>query len=57
MPRKVFQCKACGDVHERPINSKCQHIKDIDTSELDNDSVNGAEQMDVNKQILNELNS
>ena len=52
MPRKVFHCKTCGDVHERPINSKCQHI---DTSELDNESVSGAGQMDINKQILNEL--
>ena len=55
MPRKVFQCKACGNVHERPINSNCQHIKDIDTSDLDSESVSGAGQMDINKQILDEL--
>ena len=28
MPRKVFQCKACGNQHERPINSKCQTSQD-----------------------------
>ena len=47
MPRKVFQCKACGGVHERPINSKCQHSKDIDTSDIDSVSVSGAEQLDI----------
>ena len=55
MARKVFQCKAYGDVHERPINSNCQHIKNIDTSDLDSESASGAGQMDINKQILNEL--
>ena len=55
MPRKVFQCKACGEVHERPINSKCQNVQESDTSDLDNDSVNGAGQMDINKQILHKL--
>ena len=55
MPRKVFQCKAFGDLHERPFNSKCQHVNDIDTSEVDNESVSGAGQMNINKQILNEL--
>ena len=37
------------------INSKCQHIKDLDTSELDNKSVSDSGQMDINEQILNEL--
>ena len=55
MPRKVFQCKACGDHHERPINSKCQYMKESDTSDADNDSSRGAGQMDINKQILQEL--
>ena len=53
MPRKLFQCKACGDTHERPINSKCQNIKDSDNSDQDIESV--SDQMDINKQILNEL--
>ena len=55
MPRKSFQCKACGDVHKRPINSKCQNVKESDTSDLDSESVNGAGPMDINKQILQKL--
>ena len=55
MPRKLFKCKACGDTHERPINSKCQHIDNIETSDLDGDSVSEAGQMDINQQILHEL--
>ena len=55
MPRKVFQCKACGDQHERPINSKCQYVKESDSSDVDNESSSSAGQMDINKQILQEL--
>ena len=55
MPRKVFQCKACGDQHERPINSKCQYVKEGDTSDMDNDISSSNDQMDINKQILAEL--
>ena len=55
MPRKVFQCKACGDQHERPINSKCQYLKESDTGDVDNESSNSAEPKDINKQILQEL--
>ena len=53
MPHKVFQCKACVDLHERPINSKCQYIKESDRSEQDIEST--SDQMDISKQILNEL--
>ena len=53
MVRKVFQCKVCGDTHERPINSKCQYINDSDN--IDQDSDNNSGQMDINKQILDEL--
>ena len=55
MPRKVFQCKAWGDQHERPINSKCQYVKESDSSDVDNESSSSAGQMDINKQILQEL--
>ena len=53
MPGKVFSCKACGDTHERPINSKCQYVKDVDS--IDQDSDNNSDQMDINRQILDEL--
>ena len=53
MAHKVCQCKACGDLNERPINSKCQYIKESDSSEQDIEST--SDQMDINKQILNEL--
>ena len=57
MLQKVFKCKACGDVHERPINSKCQKVNEVDESVQDEGTVcdANAEQMDINKQILNEL--
>ena len=55
MPRKVFQCKACGDLHERPINSKCQYVKESDNSDMDSDNTSGAGQMDIQMQILHEL--
>ena len=53
MPRKGFSCKACGDTHERPINSNCQFVKDVDSIDQDTDSI--SDQMDINKQILDEL--
>ena len=55
MPRKVFQCKACGDLHERPINTKCQYVKESDNSDVDSDNTSGAGQMDIQMQILHEL--
>ena len=42
-------------MHEGPINSKCQHIKESDNSDQEIDTTSGAEQMDINIQILNEL--
>ena len=55
MPKKVFQYNACGDMHECPINSNCQQINDIDSSELDNGNSSESGQMDINQQILNKL--
>ena len=42
-------------MHERPINSKCQHVKESDNSDQESDTTSGAEQMNINRQILNEL--
>ena len=53
MLRKVFQCKACGDSHERPINSRCQYVNDSDS--IDQDSDNNSGSMDINKQNVDEL--
>ena len=49
MPKKFFDCKACGQSHERSINSKC--IKN------NIHVVSGAEQSDINIQILQDLKS
>ena len=27
MPSKEFLCKKCGDMHKRPINSKCPFVE------------------------------
>ena len=55
MPKKFFECKACGQSHERPINSKC--TKTDVNSETSNNVASGAEQSDINLQILQELKS
>ena len=55
MPKKFFDCKACGQSHERPINSKC--TKNNINNETSNNVVTGAEQSDINLQILQELKS
>ena len=57
MSQKVFKCKACGDTHEVPINSKCQKVNEMEASAQDEGTVGvaNAEQMDINKQILSEL--
>ena len=49
---KTFDCNACRDRHQRPINSKCTRIVD---SEPENG--HSAGQSDINLQILNELKS
>ena len=57
MPKKFFDCKACGQSHERPINSKC--TKNNVNGETSNNVASGAEQSDsdINLQILQELKS
>ena len=52
---KTFDCNACGDRHQRPINSKCTRI--VDSEPEDSHSVTSAGQSDINLQILNELKS
>ena len=52
---KTFDCNACGDRHQRPINSKCTRISDSEPE--DGISVTSAGQSDINLQILNELKS
>ena len=52
---KTFDCNACGDRHQRPINSKCTRL--IDSEPEDGMSVTSAGQSDINLQILNELKS
>ena len=52
---KTFDCNACGDRHQRPINSKCTRIRDSEPE--DGSSVTSAGQSDINLQILNELKS
>ena len=63
MPAKEFLCKKCGDMHKRPINSKCPFaVSQIDelngqsessptASGLTSQSMNN----DLNMQILAEL--
>ena len=55
MPRKLFDCKACGQSHERPINSKCTK-NNVNNATSDN-NVSGAKKSDINIQILQELKS
>ena len=51
---KTFDCNACGDKHQRPINSKFTRFVESETE--DNNSVSSAGgQSDINLQILNEL--
>ena len=63
MPPKEYLCKKCGDMHKRPINSKCPFMD----NNSDNDSQNGLTataqasapnvDSDLNMQILAELKS
>ena len=50
---KTFECNACGDKHQRPINSKCTRM--LDSEPEDASSVISAGQSDINLQILNEF--
>ena len=52
---KTFDLNACGDRHQRPINSKCTRI--IDSEAEDGISVASTGQSDINLQILSELKS
>ena len=56
MPRKVYNCKACDEVHERLLNSKCNKQKSEEVAnQSDSDSSDTVEQMNINKQVLQEL--
>ena len=52
---KTFDCNACRDRHQRPINSKFTRI--VDSEPEDGNSITSAGQSDINLQILNELKS
>ena len=34
MPKKLLDCVKCGGVHERPINSKCKNVVEMDTASI-----------------------
>ena len=65
MPNKEFLCKKCGDVHKRPINSKCTFVKVVDSEDenpieqlpLASGLTGQASDNDLNVQILAELRS
>ena len=50
---KTFECNACGNKHQRPINSRCTRVMDSEPEDMG--SVDSAGQSDINFQILNEL--
>ena len=60
-PAKEFLCKKCGNIHKRPINSKCTFKEDnSDSSALpanDSDVSTLKDSNDLNLQILAELKS
>ena len=56
-PVKEFLCKNCGDVHKRPINSKCPFPAKSDDTVSDDSPVNSEEAGALNMQILAELKS
>ena len=55
MPHKVFECKACEETNERPINSKCKWVKESIDQDTDSISTSENNQMGINKQIQEEL--
>ena len=58
-PAKEILCKNCGDVHKRPLNSKCpfQARKSEDDHVLDDLPVHSEDAAELNVQILAELKS
>ena len=58
-PPKEFLCKNCGDIHKRPINSKCQfQSKTSEDNHVSDDlPVHSEDTSDFNMQILAELKS
>ena len=52
MPRKVFDCTKCGGAHERPINSKCKVVTEMDMASSNENVTNVP---DSNALILQEL--
>ena len=64
MPSKEFLCKKCGDMHKRPINSKCPfvdaHVSSESEIEKSPIAIGGpglSDNNDLNLQILAELKS
>ena len=63
MPQKQFLCNKCGDVHKRPINSKCTFVSTMDSnsqvelSPSHSGLTSQAVENDLNLQILAELKS
>ena len=58
-PPKEFLCKNCGDIHKRPINSKCQFpSKTSEDNHVSDDlPVHSENTSDLNMQILAVLKS
>ena len=52
MPKKVFDCTKCGGAHERPINSKCKVVTEMDIASSNKNVTNIP---DSNALILQEL--
>ena len=52
MPKKVFDCTTCGGAHERPINSKCKVVTEMDIASSNENVTNIP---DSNALILQEL--
>ena len=64
MPSKEFLCKKCGDMHKRPINSKCPFVdahvsseSEIEKSPIASGGPGLSDNNDLNLQILAELKS
>ena len=55
MPKIFFDCNKCGEVHERPINSKC--LKVSGTVSDNPHSSDGGGDINTNLLILQELKS
>ena len=54
MPKKLLDCVKCGGVHERPINSKCKNVEEMDTASITQSEMSI---QDSNALILQELKS